>query len=39
VGADYKALAVFAIPTTTPKVTPKTTSPFAVQSGTDALCK
>lgn len=39
VGPEYKGLAIFTAPTTTPKPTPSETSPFAVQSGTDAICK
>jgi LCP family protein required for cell wall assembly len=39
VGPDYKGLTSLAMPTTTPTPTPTTTSPFVVQSGTDALCK
>jgi LCP family protein required for cell wall assembly len=38
-GPDYKGLTTFPIPTTTPTPTPTATSPFVVQSGTDALCK
>ena len=36
-GPDYKGLTAFAIPTTTPTPTPS--SPFTVQSGSDAICK
>lgn len=39
VGPEYKGLAIFTAPTTTPKPTPSATSPFAVQTGTDAICK
>jgi LCP family protein required for cell wall assembly len=39
VGADYKGVATFLIPTKTSKPTPTAKSPFVVQSGTDAICK
>lgn len=39
IGPEYKGIAMFAIPTTTPTPTPSTSSPFVVQSGTDAICK
>lgn len=38
-GPEYKGVAAFTAPTTTPRPTPTETSPFAVQSGTDAVCK
>lgn len=38
-GADYKAVATFAIPTKTPAPSTSASSPFVVQSGADAICK
>jgi len=38
-GPEYKGVAAFTAPTSTPTPTPTATSPFVVQSGTDAICK